>query len=95
MPDQQEFLFAPGDAPQLGYNSADDPLICEIARVWNLPIGRRVRLRLRADESLPNVDGCLEIVAAPATPFNPKEPLTLRVRGYKFSSRAIIGWSLE
>jgi hypothetical protein len=39
--DQQEFLFASGDVPQLGLPQSDDPLVSDIAKAWSLPIGRR------------------------------------------------------
>jgi hypothetical protein len=93
MDGQQEFLFASGDSPRLGLPQADDPLISDIARVWNLPIGRKVRIHLKASENLPMLDGRLELASAPDMPFDPRQPLNLRIRGYEFSSRAINGWA--
>ena len=90
---QQEFLFAPGDSPQLGLPQADDPLFSDIARAWSLPIGKKVCVHLKDGESLPVLDGRLELASAPDIPFNPRQPLSLRIRGYVFSSQAITGWA--
>jgi hypothetical protein len=93
MDDQQEFLFASGDSPRLGLPQADDPPFSDIARVWNLPIGRKVRIHLKASENLPMLDGRLELASAPDVPFNSRQSLNLRIRGYVFSIRAISGWA--
>jgi hypothetical protein len=92
---QQEFLLASGDSPQLGLPQADDSLLSDIARVWSLPIGKKVRVHLQDGESLPVLDGRLELASAPDIPFDPRQPLSLRIRGYVFSSRAIAGWAAE
>jgi hypothetical protein len=92
--EQQEFLFADGDASRLGIPAAEDPLVRDIAAVWKLPIGQRVRLDLRETENLSTVTGRLELAAAPDIPFDPRQALQLRVRGYLFSSRAVVSWSL-
>jgi hypothetical protein len=63
--DQQEFLFADGDLPRLGMPRADDPLVSDIARVWGLPIGRKVRIHLKDGENLSVLDGRLELASAP------------------------------
>jgi hypothetical protein len=91
--DQQEFLFADGHAPQLGMPWTDDPLVTDVAKAWGLPIGKNVRIHLKDGESLPVLDGRLELASAPDLPFDPREPLNLRVRGYIFSSRSIAGWA--
>ena len=93
MDDQQEFLFADGDLPRLGMPRADDPLVTDIARVWGLPIGRKVRIHLKDGENLSVLDGRLELASAPDLPFDHRQPLSLRVCGYIFSSRSIAGWS--
>jgi len=90
--DQQEFLFADGHLPQVGMRWTDGPLITDIAKAWELPIGKNVRIHLKDGESLPVLDGRLELASAPELPFDPREPLNLRVRGYIFSSRSITGW---
>jgi hypothetical protein len=92
--DQQEFLFAAGDPPRFGLPQCDDPLVSDITRVWGLPIGRKVCGRLKDGENLPALDGRLELASAPDLPFDPRQPLNLRVRGYEFSSRAIAGWAI-
>jgi hypothetical protein len=93
MDGQQEFLFVSGDSPRLGLPQADDPLISDIAKVWNLPIGRKVHIHLKAGENLPMLDGRLELVSAPDVPFDSRQALKLRIRGYEFSSRAIGAWA--
>jgi hypothetical protein len=90
--DQQEFLFASGDVPQLGLPQSDDPLVSDIAKAWSLPVGKKVRVHLKDNENLPVLDGRLELESAPDVPFDPRQPLSLRIRGYVFSSRAIAGW---
>jgi hypothetical protein len=94
MDGQHEFLFADGDSPQLGRPVPDDPLVLDIARAWNLPIGRNVRVHLKEGENLSALDGRLELASAPDIPFDPRQPLSLRIRGYIFSSRVIAGWTL-
>jgi len=89
---QQEFLFAAGDAPQLGLPQSDDPLVSDIAKAWSLPVGKRVRVYLKDGENLPVLEGHLELESAPDVPFDPRQPLSLRIRGYVFSNRAIAGW---
>jgi hypothetical protein len=49
---------------------------------------------LKDGENLPALDGRLELASAPDLPFDPRQPLNLRVRGYEFSSRAIAGWAM-
>ncbi|MGH7995468.1 MAG: hypothetical protein ACREFX_03855 [Opitutaceae bacterium] len=92
MDEQQEFLFAAGDKLQLGLPQSDDPLVSDIAKAWGLPIGKKVRVHLKDGESLPVLEGRLELDSAPDVPFDPRQSLSLRIRGYVFSSRAIAGW---
>lgn len=93
MDDQQEFLFADGPAPQLGMPWADDPLFADIAKVWGLPIGKNVRIHLKDSESMAVVEGRLELPSAPDLPFDARQSLSLRIRGYIFSSRSIASWA--
>jgi hypothetical protein len=95
MDDQKEFLFADGPSPQLGMPVSDDPLVSDIAKAWGLPIGSKVRICLKDGESLPVLDGKLELASAsaPDLPLDPRQPLNLQIRGYVFSSRAIASWS--
>jgi len=92
--DQLQFLFADGHSPQLGTPLHDDPLVSEIAQIWGLPIERKVRIHLKDGENLPVLDGRLELVSAPDLPFDRRQALNLRVRGYVFSSQAVSGWSI-
>jgi hypothetical protein len=39
------------------------------------------------------ITGVLEIAAPPSFPWNPREPLALRIAGYGFSSRDIARWT--
>ena len=91
--DQHEFLFADGHAPQLEMPWADDPLIADIAKAWGLPVGKNARIHLKDSESIPVLEGRLELTSAPDLPFDARQPLSLRIRGYKFSSRAITSWA--
>ena len=93
--DQQEFLFAAGDTPQLGLPLADDPLVSDIANAWSLPVGKKIRVHLKDGENLRVLDGRLELVSAPDVPFDPRQALSLRIRGYVFSSRVISGWAIK
>jgi hypothetical protein len=72
----------------------DDPLVSEIAQIWGLPIGRKGRIHLKDGENLPVLDGRLGLVSAPDLPFDRRQALNLRVRGYVFSSQAVSGWSI-
>ena len=65
----------------------------EIAAVWGLPLGERVEMAL-AGEQVDGVTGRLELSETPDLPWNPRQPLRLRVAGVEFSSRAIERWSV-
>lgn len=64
----------------------------EIARAWSLPLGERVEITLR-NESLDTITGVLELAASPDYPWNPRQPLQLRVNGFEFTTRAIERWT--
>jgi hypothetical protein len=72
--------------------AAPPELRAEIARVWGLPIGERVDISLRR-ESLDTVAGVLELAAAPDFPWDPHQPLRLRVKGFVFDSHNIVRWT--
>ncbi len=93
MDEQAEFLFADGPQPELHDAHPLDDLFQAVADLWSLPIGRRVRVNLR-DPALPLLEGTLELQRAPDLPLNPREPLSLRIRGLTFSSSEIASWSL-
>lgn len=64
----------------------------EIARTWGLPLGERVEVTLR-DGQIDTLTGVLELVAAPDFPWDPRQPLTLRIAGFTFSNREIERWT--
>jgi len=67
----------------------------EISRVWGLPLGERVEITFRPDFSIPAIAGRLELRASPTRyPWDPHEPLALRVAGCDFTSRDIEQWTL-
>jgi hypothetical protein len=93
MENQSEMLFADGPNPML---HAPDPragFYREVAEVWHLPLGERVRVLLKGHD-LPEVAGCLELVRAPDLPLNAREPLQLSVSGVPFLSTQVQSWSL-
>jgi len=64
----------------------------EIARAWALPLGERVEIFFR-DGQLDTLAGTLHLAAAPDFPWNPRQPLQLRIAGFVFSSRDIEHWA--
>lgn len=66
----------------------------EIARAWGLPLGQRVEIAFRPAFPVPAVVGQLELRSTPAFPWDPREPLALRVAGCDFTSRDIAHWKL-
>lgn len=91
MPEHQASL--PLDTSFQPAPAAPADLRDEIALAWSLPLGQRVEIALR-NESLDTVAGVLELADAPDYPWNPRQPLRLRVNGFIFDSRAIERWSL-
>jgi hypothetical protein len=90
MPEHQADL--PLDAAFNPAPAAPPELRDEIARAWGLPLGERVEISLR-DGSVDTLAGVLELAAAPDFPWNPRQPLRLRVAGFVFSSRDIGRWT--
>lgn len=84
LPLDSAFNLAPAAPPELRD---------EIARAWDLPLGQRVVVSFRNGQ-LDAVAGVLELAAAPDYPWNPRQPLRLRVAGCDFSSRDIERWRL-
>ena len=84
LPLESTFSVAPESPPELRD---------EIARVWGLPLGKRIAVTFR-DGKLAGVAGVLELATAPDYPWNPRSPLRLRVTGCDFSSRDIGSWKL-
>lgn len=93
MDEQSEFLFADGVQPELHVAHPLDDFFQAVAEKWSLPIGRAVRMTLR-DPALPLLEGKLELDHAPDLPLNPRETLTLRIRGLVFTTHEIASWSL-
>ena len=90
MPEHQfDFAFDPTDSsePAIGGDLRD-----EIAGVWGLPVGERIEVFFR-DGQLDSITGALELAAAPDYPWNPRQPLQLRIAGFVFSTRDIEHWA--
>jgi hypothetical protein len=85
---QGEFLFVDGWTPPAGSDGAIPSLDNEIAAVWHVPLGHRVRVVLR-DHDMPSAEGLLEAAAAPEFPFNSHRLLHLRIRHVEFTNRQI------
>lgn len=90
MPEHQASL--PLDASFASAPAAAPELRDEIAGAWGLPLGERVEVSFRGGQ-LDTIAGVLELVAAPSYPWNPREPLSLRIAGFTFSSREIARWA--
>ncbi len=93
-PNQSEFLFGDGPAPQLAPPEPLADLVIEMTRLWSLPLYQKARVTLK-NHSLDELCGRLELVTAPDLPLNPTHTLSLRAGGVEFSSRQIVAWSLE
>jgi hypothetical protein len=96
MPDghQGEFLFIEGWEPPSGRNpAAPESIDKEIAQVWRVPVGWRVRVELRGHD-VPSMQGLLEIAAAPDFPFDSRRVLRLRIGSVEFTHRQIEAWVL-
>lgn len=64
----------------------------EIARAWALPIGERTEVCFRGSQRSA-ITGILELITTPDFPWNPRQPLKLRIAGFIFSSRDIESWT--
>jgi hypothetical protein len=95
MPDegiQGEFVFVDG-WPGGEATSLLPTLDEEIAALWHVPIGKRVDVSLRRHD-LTGTRGRLEIARAPDWPFNPRQPLALRIGHVGFTHQQIESWFL-
>jgi hypothetical protein len=90
MPERQINLGL--DAPYTTTPVVVPELRDEIAQAWGLPLGERIQVRLR-DSQCDTLTGTLELATAPDFPWNPREPLQLRIASFPFSSRVIESWS--
>jgi hypothetical protein len=91
MESQQEFLFADGPVPQMHPPDPRSEFYAEVSTVWQLPMGRMVRVDLK-EHDLAALKGHLELSRAPDLPLDPRQPLVLRIGGVEFSSRQIAAW---
>jgi hypothetical protein len=82
------------DLPYAPAPAAEAGLRAEIAEQWGMPLGERVEVVFRAGATFPMLRGVLELHRAPEFPWNPREPLALRISGIEFSSRDIQRWML-
>jgi hypothetical protein len=90
MPEHQPDL--PLDAAFNPEPAAPPELRDEIAHAWSLPLGERIEISFR-NAQLDTLAGVLELAAAPDFPWNPRQPLHLRIAGFVFSSRDIEYWT--
>jgi hypothetical protein len=84
-------LLGEGPAPVLALPDPLGDLVAEIAALWSLPIGQKAQVTLK-HAAFYELSGRLELVAAPALPLNPREPLRLRIKEIEFLSTQIVGW---
>lgn len=89
MPEHQADL--PLDAAFNSASATTPELRDEIARVWNLSLGRRVEVFLRNGQR-DTIAGVLALADAPDFPWDPRRPLRLRIAGCDFSTRDIEHW---
>ena len=64
----------------------------EVAKLWRLPLGERVEVCCGVG-SRSAITGILELHASPPYPWDPRDPLRLRIAGFVFSSREIDRWT--
>lgn len=93
MEKQPEFLFPEGPAASVELPDPRAGFYGEVAELWHLPLGQRVRVLLKSHD-LPEVSGLLELERAPDLPLNPREPLQLSVGGIRFGSTQVNSWTL-
>lgn len=91
-PAEADTVSSPSARPATPAASPEAALRHEIAAAWRLPLGERVEISFR-NAQLDDIAGVLEIAAPPSYPWNPREPLALRIAGFTFSSRDIARWT--
>ena len=64
----------------------------EIARAWGLPLGQQVEVCFRGSQRAA-ITGTLELLSTPNYPWDPHQPLQLRIAGFTFDSREIERWT--
>jgi hypothetical protein len=65
----------------------------EIAQVWSLPLGHRVEVCFTCSQRAA-ITGTLELLTSPDYPWDPHQPLRLRIAGLVFSNREIECWAI-
>jgi hypothetical protein len=91
MPDQLALSF--DSSPVLPANEVPH-LRDEIARAWGLPLGERVEIGFRETFPISFLTGRLELRVDPTYPWDPHQPLELRLAGCDFNTRDIDHWRL-
>jgi hypothetical protein len=84
--DQFSFDGTLGSAPVVPADLRD-----EIAQVWGLPLGQRVEVSLQNRDT---IAGALELISTPSYPWDPHQPLRLRIKGFAFTTKEIEHWVL-
>jgi hypothetical protein len=79
--------------PLPGFTDLAPSLTDELAQVWGLPLGRKVRVELRHHQ-VNGLTGMLQAAGLPDLPFNARAPLRLRIGHMDFNSRQIVTWSV-
>lgn len=64
----------------------------EIAQAWGLPLGQRLEVCFRGSQRAA-ITGTLELLSTPNYPWDPHQPLQLRIAGFTFNSRDIDRWT--
>jgi len=64
----------------------------EVAQAWSLPLGQRVEVCFRGGQRSA-ITGILELLSSPDFPWNPRQPLQLRIAGFIFNSHDIERWT--
>lgn len=79
------------EPPLPGFTDLAPLLTDEMAFVWGLPLGRRVRVELKR-HSVSGLTGLLQLAGLPDTPFNASQPLRLRINHEAFTSHQVASW---
>jgi hypothetical protein len=80
------------EPPLQGFTDLAPNLTDEVARAWGLPVGRWARVTLRG-HAVDELTGLVQIEGLPDLPFDPRQPLRLRIGRESFTSRQVTGWS--
>lgn len=89
---QENFLFGDEVDPTREVFEPLADFLADVSRAWDLPLGECVRLRLHG--IVPELTGKLKLAYPPDMPFDPRQPIVLRLNGIQFSQRDIASWVL-